>query len=181
MCRPKYTLGMTSVPVWARKWFGPGRVSWTGPVWQLYSSMCFGRLPGVRWQPPTIQNLEVKNHSHMGFFNSQPLAEINMMGMPVQSSFHSTNRCRMSEALTTWAVMQALMNVNVTIKAKVLLAFRTRYTRSWHVSCINIGRPKLGMREIMASPSNRSIRKLQEFGADQFWIVLVVRELLKQE
>lgn len=62
--------------------------------------------------------------------------------MPLLSFLHSTSGVRVTEALTTRAIMQALMNVNVTIKTKVLLAFWTRNTRSWHISCNIIRRTK---------------------------------------
>lgn len=52
----------------------------------------------------------------------------------------SLNRCRMAEALTSWAIVQAFVNINVAIKAKILLAFWTRDARSWHVSCKDISK-----------------------------------------
>lgn len=57
----------------------------------------------------------------------------------------------MSEALTTWAVMQALVDVYIAVEAEKLLAFRTRNARSWHVTCIARNRSKI----ILAS--NKSI------------------------
>lgn len=42
----------------------------------------------------------------------------------------------MPSALTTWAVMQAFMNINVTIKAEVLFAFWTSNTKAGFVSCV---------------------------------------------
>lgn len=69
------------------------------------------------------------SQSYIEIFNSKLLwPQLFLLG---------TNGFRLAEALTTGAIMQALMNVNVTIKAKVLLAFWTTNTSSWHVSCIS--------------------------------------------
>lgn len=38
--------------------------------------------------------------------------------------------------LTTWAVVQALMNVNVTVEAEVLLAFWARNSGTRFISCV---------------------------------------------
>ncbi|BBH04933.1 hypothetical protein Prudu_016193 [Prunus dulcis] len=52
------------------------------------------------------------------------------------SSFVSIWYLGMPSALTTWAVMQAFMNINVTIKAEVLFAFWTSNTKAGFVSCV---------------------------------------------
>jgi hypothetical protein len=44
----------------------------------------------------------------------------------------------MPEALTTGAIMQALMNIDVTIKAEVLFAFWASDTKARFVSCFKI-------------------------------------------
>lgn len=39
------------------------------------------------------------------------------------------------EALTAWAIVQAFMNINIAIKAEVLVAFWTRNRRATLISC----------------------------------------------
>lgn len=46
----------------------------------------------------------------------------------------------MLEALAAWAVMQALMNVDVTIKAEMLFAFWANDRKSGLVSCATTSR-----------------------------------------
>lgn len=58
------------------------------------------------------------------------------MGRQQYSSFVSIWYLGMAGALTTWAVMQAVMNINVTIKAEVLFAFWTSNTKAGFVSCV---------------------------------------------
>lgn len=56
-----------------------------------------------------------------------------------ESSFFSSNGgLQMPEALTTRAIMQALMNIDVTIKAEVLFAFWASDTKARFVSCDEI-------------------------------------------
>lgn len=74
-----------------------------------------------------------------------PNSRVQSVNMLLQSSV-CMKGFRMPEALATRAIMQALMNVNVTVKAEVLLAFWTRYTRSWHVSCISTSQLKFQVR-----------------------------------
>lgn len=51
------------------------------------------------------------------------------------SFFTSSNRLQVPKALATWAVMQAFMNINVTLKAEVLLAFWAGNTKARFISC----------------------------------------------
>lgn len=56
-----------------------------------------------------------------------------------ESSFFSSNGgLQMPEALTTRAIMQALMNIDVTIEAEVLFAFWASDTKARFVSCDEI-------------------------------------------
>ena len=57
-------------------------------------------------------------------------------GLQLFYSYH----LRMPEALTAWAVMQALMNIDVTIEAEVLFAFGANYRKTGHVSCTTASR-----------------------------------------
>lgn len=51
-----------------------------------------------------------------------------------------SDHLRMPEALTAWAVMQALMNIDVTIEAEVLFAFGANNRKTGLVSCTKASR-----------------------------------------
>lgn len=52
-------------------------------------------------------------------------------GLQLFYSYH----LRMPEALTAWAIMQTLVNIDVTIKAEVLFAFGANNRKTGLVSC----------------------------------------------
>lgn len=53
----------------------------------------------------------------------------------------------MPRTLTSWAVIQAFMNINVTLKAKVLHAFGARNAEARFISCIQNSQMKSKAKE----------------------------------
>ena len=57
-------------------------------------------------------------------------------GLVEMSFLSNSDRLGLPDALTTGAIVQTLVDVNVALEAKMLFAFRAGNTRPRHVSCI---------------------------------------------
>lgn len=57
-------------------------------------------------------------------------------GLVEMSFLNNSDRFGLPEALTTGAIVQTLVDVNIALEAKILFAFWAGNTRPWHVSCI---------------------------------------------
>lgn len=109
----------------------------------MQATVCVGGLENLQTPSPSSQKKKKKSFGLRTSIETQLLLAT-FVGDGVggiiksqESSFFSSNGgLRMPEALTTGAIMQALMNIDVTIEAEVLFAFWASDTKARFVSRI---------------------------------------------